>query len=135
MTKFISSDQISRGDIFDAFANRITSAKAIAGLEHVTDLQMDLIIIMFDALLEANMVQLSEQQMFNYNKLKEQWFETKSTDLEKATYEIDYAFNGSGQTFQLENGKVIKEPSGLKREARNIQREYKEILEKQGYEF
>lgn len=125
MTKIINNGQIDRNQIFDAFANKVTPTKAIAGVEHVTDLQMDLLIIMFDAMLAANTVQLNETQLSNYNKMKEQWIATKSVDLNSATYEIDYAFNGDGVTT----------PNGLKKAAREAQKEYKQILKDQGYEF
>lgn len=124
MTKIIGGNKPKRADIFEIFAGKITTSKAISGLEHIDDLQMDLIFIMFDALLEKEIVSLNETQKQSYQKLKEQWETTKSVDLESQTYEIDYSLNGDG-----ENGN----PNGLKRIAREAQKEYRKILENHGY--
>ncbi|MNC02766.1 hypothetical protein D3C81_797910 [compost metagenome] len=135
MAKTINGPQFDRDEIFQVFAEKVTASKAIAGVEHVTDFQMDLIVIMFDALLQSNVVVLNETQLANYTKLKEQWNATKSTDLNSTTYEIDYAFNGDGSIVQLEDGSTVKIPNGLKREARQARNDYKKTLEEQGYEF
>lgn len=124
MTKIIGGNKPKRSDIFEIFAGKITTSKAISGLEHIDDLQMDLIFIMFDALLDKEIVSLTEVQKQSYSKLKEQWEITKSVDLESQTYEIDYALNGNGQ-----NGN----PNGLKKIARESQKEYRKILENHGY--
>lgn len=126
MAKIIGAKKPKRSEIFDIFSNKITTSKAISGLEHIDDLQMDLIIMMFDALLENETLTLSDEKLKKYNKMKDQWKKTKSVDFETETYEIDYAFNGNGEN---------NTPNGLKRIARESQAEYKKILEKHGYNF
>lgn len=135
MSKIINVNQIDRNQIFDVFSDKISTTKAIAGIEHVSDLQMDMLIMMFDAMLESGTIKLNETQTFNYNKMREQWNTTKSTDLNTATYEIDYAFNGDGTSITLPDSTISKTPKGLKREAREIQRNYKQTLKNQGYKF
>lgn len=115
----------TRDIIFNHFSNKIPETRANAGLEHIDDLQMDLIFKVAQIMIDNGSLTLTENELRNYNHLKNQWTETTSTTLEQATYEIDYAFNGDGEIM----------PKGLKAIARENQVAYKEALEYFGYEY
>lgn len=115
----------SREYIFNYCTKQVDDYKAKTGLEHIDDLQMDLILKVADALIQNGMLQLSENELANYNKLKNQWQNTTSVTLETNTYQIDYSLDGDGVTG----------PKGLKALAREYESLYKTLLEQYGYEF
>lgn len=128
---YVNSDNVliirpSRQYVFDHCEGNMPKSKVTAALEHIDDFQMDLLFKLTDALIADNKLTLTENETFNYGKIKQQWQDTTSVTLDSATYQIDYAFNGDG---------VGLTPKGVKSMSREVSGEYVSLITYYHYEF